>query len=57
MLEPDKVLHEMKALQTHFKSKRDYVIGRLKDMGFVFDRIPNSTFYIWLDCECRAWFC
>lgn len=51
MLEPDKVSHEMKALQRHFKDKRDYVIERLKGMGFPFKRIPDSTFYIWLDCE------
>lgn len=50
MLEPDKVSHEMKALQRHFKDKRDYVIDRLKGMGFEFKRIPDSTFYIWLDC-------
>lgn len=49
MLEPDKVSHEMKALQRHFKDKRDYVIDRLKGMGFEFKRIPDSTFYIWLD--------
>lgn len=49
MLEPDRVLHEMKALQTHFKSKRDYVLGRLKAIGFNIKRIPDSTFYIWLD--------
>ena len=28
MLEPDKVLNEMKALQRHFKAKRDYVLDR-----------------------------
>ncbi|KAI9788344.1 MAG: hypothetical protein M1816_006947 [Peltula sp. TS41687] len=49
MLEPDKVSREMKALQRHFKGKRDYVIDRLKGMGFEFKRIPDSTFYIWLD--------
>lgn len=49
MLEPNKVLHEMKALQTHFRGKRDYVLGRLKGMGFVIKQIPDSTFYIWLD--------
>ena len=51
MLEPSKVLREMKALQTHFLAKRDFVIGRLKDIGFRFQDhcIPDSTFYIWLD--------
>ena len=49
MLEPTKVLNEMKALQTHFRNKRDYVLGRLKDLGFKIKHIPDSTFYIWLD--------
>ena len=49
MLEPNKVLKEMKALQTHFKSKRDYVLGRLKEIGFRIKNVPDSTFYIWLD--------
>lgn len=49
MLEPNKVRHEMKALQTHFRTKRNYVIGRLLDMGFKINHVPDSTFYIWLD--------
>lgn len=49
MLEPDNVLKEMKALQTHFKTKRDYVLGRLKELGFPIKNVPDSTFYIWLD--------
>ncbi|MCJ1268820.1 hypothetical protein MMC22_008708 [Lobaria immixta] len=49
MLEPDNVLREMKALQTHFKSKRDYVLGRLTEIGFKITNVPDSTFYIWLD--------
>ena len=48
MLEPNKVREEMKALQTHFKEKRDYVLGRLKEIGFKIKHIPDSTFYIWL---------
>ncbi|RDW65028.1 hypothetical protein BP6252_10679 [Coleophoma cylindrospora] len=51
MLEPNKVKVEMKALQTHFKEKRDYVIGRLREMGFKIKTVPDSTFYIWLDLE------
>ena len=49
MLDPPKVLNEMKALQRHFKDKRDYVLGRLKDLGFKIRNVPDSTFYIWLD--------
>lgn len=44
MLEPTRVLQEMKALQTHFRNKRDYVIQRLRDMGFIIKNIPDSTF-------------
>jgi len=51
MLEPNKVRHEMKALQTHFRMKRDYVIGRLEEMGFNIQFKPDSTFYLWLDLE------
>lgn len=49
MLEPNKVLQEMKALQRHFRNKRDYVLRRLKEIGFEIKLVPNSTFYIWLD--------
>ncbi|KAJ9635195.1 hypothetical protein H2199_008681 [Coniosporium tulheliwenetii] len=52
MLEPTKVRNEMRALQRHFMDKRDYVIGRLREMGFKIDFVPNSTFYLWLDLEC-----
>ncbi|KAK6203014.1 pyridoxal phosphate-dependent transferase [Scheffersomyces amazonensis] len=50
-LEPLKVKEEMKALQLHFKMKRDYIIGRLSKMGFTFNEhnTPNSTFYLWLN--------
>lgn len=54
-LKPQLVRQEMKALQTHFKMKRDYIIGRLTKMGFKFDqgegstKTPNSTFYLWLN--------
>jgi aspartate/methionine/tyrosine aminotransferase len=51
MLDPDNVKKEMKALQSHFKEKRDYVIGRLREIGFPIkdEHVPQSTFYIWLD--------
>jgi aspartate/methionine/tyrosine aminotransferase len=39
----------MKALQIHFRKKRDYVLGRLKDIGFQIKHVPQATFYIWLD--------
>lgn len=51
MLEPSLVKKEMQALQKHFKEKRDFVVSRLREIGFDIPdkRVPNSTFYLWLD--------
>ena len=51
MLEPSLVKKEMKALQFHFREKRDFVIKRLREIGFPIpeSKVPNSTFYLWLD--------
>jgi aspartate/methionine/tyrosine aminotransferase len=49
MLEPSLVREEMKALQLHFREKRDYVLARLQQIGFRFRDTPEATFYIWLD--------
>jgi len=49
MLEPSLVRAEMKALQFHFKTKRDYVLTRLHHIGFTIRDIPEANFYIWLD--------
>ncbi|PSS24989.1 hypothetical protein M430DRAFT_63640 [Amorphotheca resinae ATCC 22711] len=51
MLEPQRVRNEMIALQRHFKDKRDYVVSRLREMGFIIRTVPDSTFYLWLDLE------
>ncbi|KAK3988156.1 pyridoxal phosphate-dependent transferase [Cladorrhinum sp. PSN332] len=51
MLEPELVKKEMVALQTHFRAKRDYVLDRLRKMGFIIRHTPDSTFYIWLNLE------
>ncbi|KAI2642269.1 pyridoxal phosphate-dependent transferase [Xylaria nigripes] len=51
MLEPSLVRKEMQALQRHFRDKRDYVVGRLRAMGFVIKYVPDSTFYLWLNLE------
>jgi aspartate/methionine/tyrosine aminotransferase len=54
MLEPGLVRKEMRALQKHFLEKRDYVVGRLRQIGFDIpeDKVPESTFYLWLDLRC-----
>lgn len=51
MLEPDLVRREMVALQRHFRDKRDYVVQRLRDMGFHIEYVPDSTFYLWLNLK------
>lgn len=51
MLEPSLVRKEMTALQHHFRDKRDYVVKRLREMGFTIRHIPDSTFYLWLNLE------
>ncbi|KAK4101867.1 PLP-dependent transferase [Parathielavia hyrcaniae] len=51
MLEPALVQEEMAALQQHFRAKRDYVVGRLRAMGFTIRHVPDSTFYLWLNLE------
>lgn len=50
MLEPDLVKKEMVALQKHFKMKRDFVVKRLREIGFEIpdSKVPNSTFYLWV---------
>lgn len=54
MLEPNSVRNEMRALQRHFLEKRNFVLDRLRQIGFTFtaNTIPDSTFYIWLDLSC-----
>lgn len=49
MLEPGLVRKEMIALQKHFQDKRDYVVERLRSLGFRINNVPDSTFYLWLD--------
>lgn len=51
MLDPPLVQKEMKALQHHFREKRDYVVNRLRSMGFVIRHVPDSTFYLWLNLQ------
>ncbi|KAF4125836.1 Aspartate/methionine/tyrosine aminotransferase [Geosmithia morbida] len=51
MLEPSVVQHEMIHLQRHFRDKRDMVVSRLREMGFVIKYVPDSTFYLWLNLE------
>ncbi|RPA82780.1 aminotransferase, classes I and II [Ascobolus immersus RN42] len=49
MLEPQRVRKQMAFLQRHFMTKRDFVVGRLREIGFTIKTPPEATFYIWLD--------
>ena len=49
LVQPSHVAKEKLALQKHFKTKRDHVLKRLKELGFEVDIPPCSTFYIWLN--------
>ncbi|KAI8069238.1 pyridoxal phosphate-dependent transferase [Gongronella butleri] len=40
---------EAKALQKHFRAKRDFVVKRLREIGFDIKEPPHATFYIWLN--------
>jgi aspartate/methionine/tyrosine aminotransferase len=51
LLNPEWAYEDSRALQTHFRAKRDYVIGRLKEMGIRVDIEPCGTFYIWANLE------
>jgi aspartate/methionine/tyrosine aminotransferase len=48
-LDPSKFRNEALSLQNHFRMKRDFVLNRLREMGFEVRVPPNATFYIWLD--------
>ncbi|ATY66748.1 aminotransferase class I and II [Cordyceps militaris] len=50
-LDPTLVQEEMVHLQRHFRDKRDFVVKRLREMGFVIKYVPDSTFYLWLNLE------
>ncbi|CEJ80011.1 Putative Aminotransferase, class i/classii [[Torrubiella] hemipterigena] len=50
-LEPSLVKTEMIHLQRHFRDKRDFVVKRLREIGFVIKYVPDSTFYLWLNLE------
>ncbi|GAA6029546.1 hypothetical protein NBRC10512_008108 [Rhodotorula toruloides] len=49
LIDPARFDGDRIALQTLFRNKRDYVLKRLRDMGFVIKNPPTATFYLWLD--------
>jgi aspartate/methionine/tyrosine aminotransferase len=47
LLEPAYVLSEIKALQSCFLEKRNYMLRRLSEMGIEVEVKPQGTFYVW----------
>ena len=51
LLDPIHAEKERRALQIHFKAKRDHVLKRLHKLHLDVAVPPTSTFYIWLNLE------
>lgn len=49
LLDPSFVRSERQILQRVFREKRDFVVERLKEIGFEVWNPPQATFYVWLD--------
>lgn len=49
LLDPSFVHSERLVLQRVFREKRDFVVQRLKEIGFEVWNPPQATFYVWLD--------
>src|SRR5215831_13821512 len=47
LLNPELASKETLAIQNHFGKKRDFVLGRLKHLGFGVDAEPVGAFYVW----------
>ncbi len=47
LLEPKLAQQETAAIQKHFGKKREFMLGRLKEMGIGVDAEPAGAFYIW----------
>jgi aspartate/methionine/tyrosine aminotransferase len=47
LLAEDHVVVETRAIQTAFRSKRDYLLSQLERLGVRVDRAPEGTFYVW----------
>jgi aspartate/methionine/tyrosine aminotransferase len=47
LIAEDHVIAETRAIQTAFRSKRDYLLSQLERLGVRVDRAPDGTFYVW----------
>lgn len=51
LLNPAFAYEDTRALQSHFRAKRDYVVQKLTEIGVRVDSVPKGTFYIWANLE------
>lgn len=51
LVEPDHASRETEAMRAAFKPKRDLMLRRLKEIGVLFPRDPEGTFYCWGSVE------
>jgi aspartate/methionine/tyrosine aminotransferase len=47
LLDPEMVRQQALATQRHFRTKRDYVLDRIRAMGILVEAEPSGTFYVW----------
>ena len=47
MIQPERAHQETQAMRDAFGPKRDLMVERLKEMGMIFARDPEGTFYCW----------
>lgn len=51
LLHPDLARQETLALQKTFMAKREYALGRLREMGLSITAEPQGSFYVWANLE------
>jgi len=47
LLDPDFARQETRAIQTEFRAKREYMLGRLRELSVDVDVEPQGAFYVW----------
>ena len=47
LLDPDFARQETRAIQTEFRAKREYMLGRLRELSVEVDVEPQGAFYVW----------
>jgi aspartate/methionine/tyrosine aminotransferase len=47
LLDPELARQETRAIQTEFRAKREYMLGRLRELGVEVEVEPQGAFYVW----------